>query len=248
MLSDIWQIALIKPILNSLFLFDFWFGNLGLAIIFLTLLIKTILVPANIPSIKFSYKKQELDDELNKIKKKYKDKTEVAQKQMDLYKKHGINPASGCLPNILQLLVLIALYRVFMLLLNGTGFEDSLFYFSFLKDIELNTNFLYLDLTKFDPLYILPVLAAGFQFLMSRSMLPLVQKGEEIAKETPDSSDDVMYNMQQQMMFIAPIMTIVVGSRLPSGLVLYWFISSVYSYLQNIILKKIFNKSYENKN
>ena len=239
MFLSIWNEILIKPIFNLLIFLDFYIGNLGISIILLTLILKTLLFPTNIPNIKMSSKRTDLDKELKDIKEKYKDKSEAAKKQMELYKKHGINPVSGCLPNIIQLVVLIALYSVFINLLKN-GIDSNLFYFEFLSKAKTNLNFLYLDLSKPDPYYALPVISGLIQFGLSKMLMPGVKKGEALAKETPSSTDDVMYNMQQQMVYIAPIMTVFVGVTLPSGLVLYWLISSLYSLGQTYILQKFY--------
>ncbi|PIR43492.1 hypothetical protein COV24_02495 [candidate division WWE3 bacterium CG10_big_fil_rev_8_21_14_0_10_32_10] len=243
MLNFIWTDLLTKPIFNLLVFLDYYTGNLGISIILLTLILKTLLFPTNIPNIKMSSKKGDLDEELRKLKEKYTDKSVLAQKQMEIYKKHGINPASGCLPNILQFLVLIALYRVFINTLHN-GLDNGLFYFKFLENASLNLKFLYLDLSKPDPLYILPVLAGIVQFVLSKSLLPTAKKVQKIAEKTPSQTDDVMSNMQEQMIYIAPIMTVFIGATLPSGLALYWFISSLYSFLQTYLLKRF----YTNRN
>ncbi len=238
MLKIIWNEILIRPIFNLLFIFTYYTNSLGLSIILLTILIKLLLFPVNIPSIKMASKKSLLDKDLSKLKKKYKNnKTLLSKKQMELYKKHGINPASGCLPNILQILVLIALYRVFIGILNNSS-TDTLFYFSFLKDISFSTKFLLWDLAKPDSTYILPVASAGVQFITSKLMLPTVNKSEKIAKKTETTQDDMMVSMQKNMIYTAPLMTLIIGAKLPSGLILYWFISSLFSFFQSYYLKK----------
>lgn len=237
MLSYFWFDILVKPILNSLLFINHFVGSVGLAIIILTLLVKIILLPLNIPNIKMQSKKKELDAELKKINKKYKDKQEAAKAQMELYKKHGVNPASGCLPMIVQIFIFVALYRVFINVF-ANGIDENLLYHSVLIDTNLNLNFLYLNLAKPDPFYILPILTGVSQFFMSKMMMPSVKKGEEIAEKTPQKSDDMMYNIQQQMLYIAPIMTGFIGITLPSGLVLYWFVSTLFSTIQNKLLKK----------
>jgi YidC/Oxa1 family membrane protein insertase len=237
MLQKLWQTVLIQPLLNGLLLLNYAFGNFGLAIIGLTIIVKTILVPFNIPQLKMQTKRKVLQEELDKLKEKHKDKQELSKAQMELYKKHGINPASGCLPMIVQVLIFFALYRVFIDFLNN-GLDTNLLYFPWLADVPVNFNFLWLDLHLPDPYYILPALAALFQFLLSKSFMPAAKDQKQVAKKTEPKSDDMMANMQQQMLYVAPIMTLIIGARLPSGLVLYWFVSTLYSYVQNILLKR----------
>jgi len=97
-----------------LFFYRLFGGNLGLSIIALTLLIKVVLLPLVIPTIKSAKKMQELKPALDKLKAKHTDKTKLQQAQLELYRQHGINPAAGCLPQIVQIIVLIALYQVFL--------------------------------------------------------------------------------------------------------------------------------------
>lgn len=236
-----WELLLIKPIFNFLVFTNFYVGNLGLAIIILTVVIKTILIPLNIPAMKMQSKKKVLDAEMGAIKEKLKDKNDIAKAQMELYKKHGVNPASGCLPLIVQLFVFVALYAVLSDLLKG-HIRDSLFYLDYLKSAKINTNFLYVNLAKPDHFYILPILAGVSQFFMTKLTMPKVEKKLKEAEKTKSTTDDLMYNMQEQMLYVSPIMTFVVGISLPSGLALYWFISTAFSILQTVLINKFYKK------
>ena len=96
----------------------------------------------------------------------------------------------------------------------------------------------YMDLAKKDPYYILPILAGLSQLVLSKLSLPQTNKLEKIAEKTPDKQDDVMYNMQKQMIYMMPVMTIFIGISLPSGLVLYWFLATLFGLAQQWILNK----------
>lgn len=244
-LGDIWNFILYVPILNVLVLFYHYLGsNMGVAIIALTIVFKVVLYPLTVPSLETAKKQKELQPEIDKLKKKYKDKNVFAQKQMELFKEHGINPMSGCLPQLLQLAVVIALYRVFInILQSGTAIAsiNNDIYFNFLKFSDtdiLNNSFLYLNLAHPDQFFILPLLAAASQFLLSKYMMGETKDLEKPVKATPDKSDDVMYNMQKQMTYMMPIMTLLIGFKLPSGLVLYWLISTVLSIVQYMYLNR----------
>jgi len=132
-----------------LFFYQLFGGNLGLSIIVVTLITKLILLPLVLPSIRSAKKMQDLKPELDSLKRKYKDPAQFQQAQLALYKERQINPASGCLPQIVQIIIVIALYNVFIQFLkqpiiNGTA---------------LNPYFLFLDLTKPDRSFLMPVLA-----------------------------------------------------------------------------------------
>ncbi len=236
-----WQQFLYHPILNLLvFFYQVLFQNFGLAILAMTVVLRAALLPLVIPTLKVAKKQKELAPELEKLKKKHKgNKEKLAKAQMELYREHGINPAAGCLPQILQLVVLIALYQAFIQILNSDGQQviemNKILYFDFLKldpGRALNVRFGPWNLTKPDPFYLLPILAGGAQFLLAKMMRPATLRGAEKAKETPDKSDDLMYNMQKQMLYLMPLMTVFIGWRLPAGLVLYWLATTIFSLFQ----------------
>jgi len=246
------NVLLNQPLLNILiFLHNFLFNNLGLAIIVLTVIIRLILIPVTVPQMKSARRIQEINPELEKLKKKYKDdRQKLAQAQIELYKKYGINPASGCLPSILQFILLISLFQVFnQVIRTGESLEaiKNQLYSFISPPSSLNFNFLYLDLTKPDLIKIsnfvqIPglfvILSTVFQFLSSKLMSPAVNKIEKEAKKTEEKTDDMAVAMQKQMLYLFPIMTLFFGYTMPSGVILYWFTFSLFSFLQQIILNK----------
>ena len=236
-----WNTFLYYPILNLLvFFYKLLFQNLGLAILALTVVLRAILIPLTLPTLKAATKQKELMPELKKLQEKHKgNKEKLAKAQMDLYRKHGVNPAAGCLPQILQLVVLIALYQAFMQVLSSDGQAilklNEILYFDFLKldpGRVVNTRFGPWNLSAPDRFFVLPVLAGFFQLLLSKMMQPAALSAVEKAKKTPEKSDDLMYTMQEQMLYLMPLMTVFIGWRLPSGLVLYWLATTVFSFVQ----------------
>jgi YidC/Oxa1 family membrane protein insertase len=154
--SDIWNSILINPLLNLLFLFYKYVGNMGVAIILLSLLVKVVTLPQALSSMKLMKKQRELMPELDKIKKKFgHDKQKLAEEQMKLYQTAGINPAAGCLTQIFPILIFIALFGVINML-YGTHHEslssiNAKLYFDFLRlsaEHALDSRFFYLDLSK----------------------------------------------------------------------------------------------------
>lgn len=255
-MSNLWHIILFQPLVNALiFFYQILFHNFGLAVIVLTLLIRGLLVPLTLPSMKAAKKMKELAPELGRLKKKHtKDKQAFAKAQMELYRKKGVNPAAGCLPQIIQLIVLIALYQAFIQVLRTDGEVISKLnqvLYSPLKlspDTQINTQFLWLDLNKPDLLRIsgfpiaLPgiflLAAALVQFLSSKLMAPSVEAASEQAKKSPEKADDMATMMQTQMLYLFPLMTILIGYSFPSGLVLYWLVFSVFTAVQQLLIDK----------
>jgi YidC/Oxa1 family membrane protein insertase len=222
---------LYQPIFQALVFLHQTTGNLGLAIIALTLITRLILIPLTLPAMKATVKMRDLQPEINKLKAKYKDdKVKLQQAQLELFQSHRINPAAGCLPYIAQFIILIALYRVFIdFLNNGTG-------------AITDTRFLWMNLNQPDTTYILPVVSGLTQLVLSLMILPGASPSAEqaLASSTPTKKDDVKaddmaqmaQSMQQQMLFIMPIMTAFLALQFPSGLALYWVISTVFSVVQ----------------
>jgi len=218
-----------QPILNTLlWLYQITGHNLGFAIILLTLVIRGILIPFTLPQLKSAKKMAALKPELDALKKKHgHDAKLFQQKQLEFYKTHNVNPAAGCLPFIAQFIVLIALYRVFMNTLGGNGMGD------------INTSFLLWNLKDKDATYILPVLAGVLQFIMSLTILPAVENEPEKRPGTAEQKQDVAEmatTMQQQMVFMMPIMTVIFSIQFPSGLALYWVITTAFSLVQQLMV------------
>lgn len=248
--TQIWNLFLFHPLVNTLIWLDRLTGNLGWSIIFLTVGLRVVMTPFILPSLKASKKMQELAPELSKLKEKYKnDKQGLMSAQAELYKKNGLNPASGCLPQIVQILVLIALFNAFNSVLrsNGTPLVERLnpiLYSSnkLSSNFKLSPDFYSLDLTKPDvhklPNLPLPVPglfllgAALVQFLSSKMMLPETKAMEKVAKKTPEDTDDALAASQEQMLYMFPLMTLLFGYQFPLGLVLYWLVFSGVSIIQ----------------
>lgn len=264
---NLWFTLLYQPLINLIILFyKIFCANLGLAIIGLTILIRIILLPLTAPSLKTAQKLKEIAPELEKLKKKYKkDKQALAQAQMEIYRQKGINPAAGCLPQIIQIIVLIALFQVFNQVLSQDGnmigkINEILYSFLKLKENEsIRTGFFYLNLNKPD-LIKLPfkifnieqipgfflIAAAVTQFLSSKIMMPVVKAVETKADKTPEPQDDFGAAMQTQMLYLMPIMTLIVGFKFPSGLVLYWLTFSLFMLFQQLFINSKNGKKRQN--
>lgn len=213
-------------------------GSLGWAIVVLTLVIRSILVPLTLPSLKARKKINKLQPELNKLKRKHgQDKQALQKAQLELYQKYNVNPLSGCLPQLVQLALLIFLYQA---LISFLGQES-------VNGISISASFLWLDLTQPDPKYVLPILAGIFQLLLSmmispggevRDIVPNKAKSKKIRQENEKEEDmaEMAASMQQQMLFIMPVMTVFIATKFPSGLAVYWVMTTVFSIVQQYFI------------
>lgn len=217
---NIWDAFLITPLTISLhFFYQILWQNLGVAIIALTAALKIVLFPLTLPALRSAKLQQEIRPQLEKLKKKYKDDRQgLAQAQMELFRQKGINPLASLLPTILQIVLLIAFYQVlFKNLTNGT----------------FNIHFLFWDLSKRDPSFVLPVLAAGAQFILSKMMLPQATEEHVVTHKAmkakaESKTEDFAAAFQKQNLYIFPLLTLVFGLQFPSGLMLYWLTSTVF--------------------
>lgn len=243
---NIFTVLLTQPLANGLVFFYNLLGqNMGLAIIGFTLFLRLVLTPLTRPYMESMKRMREYAKDLEKIKNRHKgDRAKQMQAQADFYKEKGINPSAGCLPYILQIVVLIAFFRVFTLVLGSNGdiaakFNEYLYApLKFAEGAHINTQFLYLDVTKPDVFNIpglsfpLPglvlILAALLQFVSAKIAAPFISAEEKIAKQTEEKSDDIQVAMQSSMIYTFPIITILAGVSFPSGLALYWLVFSTF--------------------
>jgi len=242
---NIFTVLLTQPLTNGLALSYRLLGsNMGLAIIGFSLFLRAALSPLTKPYMNSMAKMKELTPELNKIKAKHKnDKTKLMQAQAEFYKQKGVNPGAGCLPYLLQIIILIALFNVFTRVLASNGdilakFNTLLYEpLKFPLGTAINTHFLYLDITKPDVINVanlpfgipgpLVILAALVQFVSAKITMPFVEAEKKLAKATPKAGDDIQVAMQSSMVYTFPLMTLFIGMQFPSGLALYWLIFSL---------------------
>lgn len=250
---NIFTTLLTQPLTNGLFFFyDILGQNLGVAIIVFSIALIFALRPLTKPYMDSMKKIKDLGPQVDKLKKRYgADKIGFSKAQAELYKQKGINPAAGCLPYILQIIILIALFNVFTTSLSSNGEAvskiNNLLYspLKLEQNHILNTKFLYFDVSKPDKFNIsgipfpLPglflVLAAVAQFLSVKITAPYIREEKKLADKTKTKEDDMQVAMTQSMTYTMPLMTIFFGMSFPSGLALYWLIFSVVNVVQQVM-------------
>ena len=232
---EIYNEVIYRPILNLLVgLYDIIPGqDIGIVIILVTIIIRLILAPLMHKSLKGQRAMSSIQPKLNEIREKHKDDREAQTKaMMDLYKEHNINPFSSCLPVLIQLPFLIALYNVFNKALKGN--LDGLY--SFVPNPgTLNPEFLSLiDLSQ--PFIYLAIIAAIAQYWQSRMM---------ISWQSTQSTDPTVKIMNSQMLYFMPAITIFFAwyFSLPAGLMLYWVITTLFSIGQQYYIQRVHPQS-----
>lgn len=234
---NLFHTFLYQPIFNLLvFLYNVLPGaDVGFAIIALTVLIKLLLWPFMHTSLKSQKALQQIQPKIEELKTQFKDDKEaLAKAMMELYQKEKVNPLSSCLPILIQLPVLIALYQV---LLNGFGGDQMSSLYPFIQNPgTISYTFLgFVDLSKAN-IY-LAVLAGAFQFWQTKMLVgkqpPKQVRGSQGAKD-----ESVLASMNTSMQYFMPVITVVIGASLPGGLTLYWVTVNVFSIIQQSVAFK----------
>lgn len=239
MLHNIWNSLLYKPFVNLLAVLVSIMpgGDLGLAVIILTILVKTALFPLSQRSIESQAKMKLLEPEIAKIKAGGASKEEQARLTFELYKTYKTNPFSGCLLVLIQIPIIFALYYVFF---KGIHFDSNLY--SFVKiPTHINTNFLGLiDLNGKS--MVLAVLAGVSQFLQAFYM----PKGSS-SDGKGGFQDSFNKSMQMQMKYIFPILIVFIAYRISGAVALYWIVSNIFTVFQQIYINKKNSNIIKNK-
>lgn len=187
--------------------------NYGVAIILLTVAVKTALYPLTLQSTKQMAAMQKLQPKFEELKKKHKDKPEKFQQEtMDLYKQHGVNPLGGCLPMLLQIPVFLALFMAltsqnFRAVVSASGSAAT---FLWIKDITLK-----------DPYYIMPFLI-GISTYWSQKTMPSAGGGDQM----------------KQMMLFMPIFIAFISIQFAAGVQLYWVAQNLLTVAQQLYILK----------
>ncbi|KKS97915.1 MAG: membrane protein insertase, yidc/oxa1 family, preprotein translocase subunit YidC [Candidatus Gottesmanbacteria bacterium GW2011_GWA2_43_14] len=262
--NNIFHSFLIIPILNILLgIYNFLQllhipSPLGFSLILLTVLIRLVLHPLTASQLKSAQKLAKLKPEIDRINREFKgDKTRLQQEQLKLYQQAGINPAGGCLPLLVQMPILIALYNLFFQLLNADKAQvvaeiNKVAYLPFLKITSLDLNFLGTSLA-FKPsdwqskgywLLAIPIITGLLQYLQTRMMMPaqVSDKSKQIVKdnkkEDKKGSEDMASAMQKQMSLMMPVMIGFFAYSFPLGLSLYWNTFTVFGIIQQYQIQK----------
>lgn len=225
-MGEIFHEILIRPLFNILVVFYNSFGDFGFAIIALTALVRVILYPLSVKAIRSQKELSLVSPQIQEIQKKYKgDQATQAKELMKLYQEHNINPFSGCLPILIQIPIVIALYQVFFGGLDPTQLE-TLYRFITRPEV-INPTFLnFFDLSKNS--IPLALLTGVLQFIQSKMTVPQQQALQ---------GQSSVAIMSKQMLYIFPFMTALIASSLPAGPVLYWFTTTFIAIIQQWLVR-----------
>ena len=251
---------LFTPIFQAFFItlvvLDRLTGNIAVAIVLMTILIKVLLIPIFRRQLVSTRRMQLIAPELKEIQRRFKgDRMKVQQATAQLYKERGVSPL-GCLPIFLQMFLLIPLYSVFSQGLTNFNVQPMMEVFGFtVLDLGCDaapvfgpnasvTNpclnpsawgvnwgvpevFLGTAGALFSGLSLLAILSSLFQLVASRMTMPAPNAA---------TADDPNIKMQRQMAIFLPFISLIYGSILPAGLFLYWIVSTIFSIVQQYLI------------
>lgn len=234
LLVSFFNTFLYRPLFNGLILiYNIIPGHdLGIAIIVLTAIIRLAFAPLSKKSIQSQKAMSEIQPKIKELQKKYKDNKEEQVKQvMALYKEHKVNPMAGCLPILIQLPILIALYKVF---LDGLDINQLSALYGFVQHPQtINVMFLGIVNLSATGNIVLAFLAGLFQFIQTKMMMP--KKDLTGNKQQGGGLD--MTSMMGQMTYMMPLLTVYIAWKLPAALALYWIVITVLGIVQHHFTK-----------
>ncbi len=258
-IGELFNTLFVTPILNLLILLYKGFEFVGVpfafgfALIAATILIRLLVAPFMHAQMKSAHKLAKLKPHLDAASAKHKDdKTKLQQEHMRIYKEAGVNPMGGCLPLLLQMPIILALFQVFSKILRTNGVDpidtiNKAVYAPFLKVTTLDLSFFGTTLTAQPSqwqtagiaLLTIPLITAGLQYFQSRQMLAKTITAPAVKDPSKkEQEEDMATSMQKQMMFMTPLMFGWFAYTFPVGLSLYWNIFTVFGILQQHFVHK----------
>jgi YidC/Oxa1 family membrane protein insertase len=221
-MNNPWELIVIQPMVNVLLVLSHYlFSSPGLAVIVLTIVVNIVILPLTLKQTRSSKAMQEMQPKLVELQKKYaKDKQKLAQEQKRLYREAGMSPAGCILPMLVQMPIWIALYQAIVRVLAASP-EDFLSLSRFLyswpvnfQSLPLQNRFLWFNLNSPDTLLILPVLVGATMWVQQKM-------------STPNYTDPKQQSQNQITLWMMPLMFGFFTLNFPSGLALFWVISSI---------------------
>jgi YidC/Oxa1 family membrane protein insertase len=231
MLASLWNVVVYEPFYNGLIFLSSLIPahDVGIAIILLTIIVKVALYPLARKAVASQLEMKAIEGELNALKEKYgTDRAKLAQETMALYKKHGVNPASGCLPMLIQIPFIIGLYTVF---LKGIMIDPTHLYSFVPQPEKLNTVFLGLVELSEKKHLLFAFLAGASQFVQAHISAKNMQSPTGPAKTT---QEEFAQAMQTQMKYVFPAMITVISYQFSVAVALYWVVSNIVSIVQDV--------------
>lgn len=211
-------------------------GDVGVAVILLTIVVKLVLFSLSYKSIKTQVKIKELEPEIQKIREEYKDdKQQQAMKTMAFYRENDINPFSSFLTILIQIPVILALY--FLFVRGGLPEVNTDILYSFVRVPEM-VSMSFIGLVDISQKSIVLALLAGLtQFFQARLLIPKKQK-KKAADGSSSLKDDFAHSMQLQMRYVLPVFIVFIAYNFAAAVALYWTASNLFAIGQELFVRR----------
>jgi YidC/Oxa1 family membrane protein insertase len=243
-----WNTLLYNPIYNTLiFIIDnITFGDVGFAIILVTIIVKFAISPLTAKSIRGQILMKRMEPEIKQIKKDFPNKEEQAKKTFELYKKYKTNPFSGCLIIIIQLPIIFALYKVFY---TGIIVNESILYSFVQAPAVMYTNFIGLFEMGSKSVF-LGIITGITQFIQGYLSSPAKPKSIEIVKEEEinnspkDFQTQLSESMQMNVRYVLPVFVGIFAWQISAAVALYWIVSNIFTIVQEWYIRRSITRNF----
>lgn len=240
MWSYIWHTFFFDPVYNSLVFFidEVPGGDIGLAIILTTVVVKIVLLPLSLKAARTQHAMRQIDPELKALKEKYKDKREeLGREMMALYRKAGVNPFASIILLFIQIPIIISLYfSVSRSIADGVFVIQSEFLYSFISE-PVTTSLLFLGMIDIAARSLpLAALAGITQFIQVNLSMPKLEPRDP--DKEPNMKDDFARSMHLQMRYVMPIIIFVFAYSISAAIALYFTISNLVGIGQEFIVRR----------
>lgn len=242
MISSIFNTVIFQPLYNGLILLidTLPFVDAGIVVIIFTVIVKIFLLPLSIKASKSQIEMKNAEKDLQVLKEKHKDSKEVlAQKTIEYYKEKGINPFAGIFILIIQLPIIIGLYRVFMR--SGLPEINTQMLYSFVI-VPDYVNMMFFNIINIAQKSITLAIIAGITTYFQISLASAVNKND-INNNQKGLQNDIAKAMSVQMKYIFPIIVTFISYSISGALALYWITSNLFSIGQEIYIKNKYHKT-----
>jgi YidC/Oxa1 family membrane protein insertase len=230
-IGNLFHYVFFLPVFNVLMLIYHLIPNFAISIILLTLLIRCALIPLTRAQLKSSRAMQEIAPQLKEIKAKFpNDPQRQMAEQQALYKANGVNPVQGCLPLLIQLPFLYALFFSFQKVLNSNLETINQSIYSFLPHLTALPDLHFLGINLAHPAPFLAIIAGALTFLQLRMAMPYRPKAQRTGQQ------DAMSQSTSMMQYIMPLFTVFFGWNFPAGMALYWCVTTTFSAAQQYFI------------
>jgi YidC/Oxa1 family membrane protein insertase len=241
MITSLFNTLIFQPFYNCFVLLIGWlpFFDAGVIVIIFTVIVKIILLPLSVKASKATLQMKSAEKDLATIKEKYKDnKEEQSRQTIAYYKEKGINPFAGIFILLIQLPIILGLYRVF--LKSGLPqITKSLLYPFVAAPSAEHINMMFLNLINIAGKSVILALIAGITTYIQIGMATALPKNQP----NGGAQNDIARAMNTQMKYVFPVLVVFISYSISAALALYWITSNVFSIVQEMWIKKKYHKT-----